>query len=93
MSTPVDGSPTEDAAINTTNVTGYFSGLMDSAAFISDADKFITSLLWLVNPASWLRIGSFMFGILLLLFAIYVFARVGSDQPLIPSVQPVPVPV
>jgi len=65
----------------------------DITGFFSDADTFVTKLLWLVNPASWMRIGAFLIGVALLLFAIHALIAVNSGQPIIkmPSVVPVPV--
>lgn len=67
----------------------------DITGFFHDAKAFTDALLWIVNPASWLRIGSFAVGILLIAMAIWIFIKVGSDDPIIkaPSTIPVPVPV
>ena len=64
-------------------------------SFFSDADTFITLLAWIVNPTSWLRIGAFIAGVALLLFAIHAFIATANDKPLvsIPKTIPVPVPV
>lgn len=72
---------------------GIFSWPGDILGFFKDAKTFVDALLWIVNPASWLRIGSFMLGGLLLLFGLYVLMKVGSDEPLfkMPTVVPVPV--
>jgi NlpC/P60 family len=61
--------------------------------FFGDAKTFIDALLWLVNPASWLRIGSFWIGVVLLLIAAYAFISVGQEGPMfkVPQVMPVPV--
>jgi hypothetical protein len=77
------------------NPFGIFSIPGDIIGFFKDAKTFIDALLWIVNPASWLRIGSFMFGVMLLLLALILFTKVGSDDPLVkmPSSIPVPVPV
>jgi murein DD-endopeptidase MepM/ murein hydrolase activator NlpD len=65
----------------------------DIIGFFKDAKAFTDALLWIVNPASWLRIGSFMIGAILILFAIYALMKVGSDEPLFKMPQVVPVPV
>lgn len=74
---------------------GLFSWPGDIIGFFKDAKVFVDALLWIVNPASWLRIGSFMVGIILILMAIWIFVKVGSDEPIIktPSTIPLPVPV
>ena len=64
----------------------------DITGFFSDADTFVTKLLWLVNPASWVRIGAFLVGIALLLFAIHALIAVNSGQPIIKTPTIVPVP-
>lgn len=63
--------------------------------FFSDFDAFVSKLAWLVNPASWLRIGAFLVGVTLLLLALYALIAVGEGStdifPKMPSVMPVPV--
>jgi len=75
-----------------TSATG-FSWPGDITGFFTDADTFVTKLLWLVNPASWVRIGAFLVGVALLLFAIHALIAVNNGQPIVsmPSVVPVPV--
>jgi Transglycosylase SLT domain len=75
--------------------TGLLSWPGDITGFFHDSKDFIDALLWIVNPASWLRIGSFAVGILLILMAVWIFIKVGSDEPIIkaPSTIPIPVPV
>lgn len=75
------------------NPGGLFSWPGDILGFFKDAKVFVDALLWIVNPASWLRIGAFMIGLLLILFAIYALMKVGSDEPLFKMPQVVPVPV
>lgn len=61
---------------------------------VSDFDSFITKVMWLTKPASWLRIAAFLLGVVLLLFAahgFYSIASGGSVLPTLPSVMPVPV--
>jgi hypothetical protein len=82
----------EDA--NTTALTsGLFSWPSDITGFFGDAKTGIDALMWLVNPASWLRIGSFFIGATLLVLAIYVFIRAGSGESAMPSTIPIPIPV
>lgn len=82
------GTATTDASIG-----GLFSWPGDIVGFFKDAKTLVDALLWIVNPASWLRIGAFMLGMLLILFAIYALMKVGSDEPLFKMPQVVPVPV
>jgi hypothetical protein len=82
---PTDQTQTASLISWPTDITGFFA----------DSKTFIDALLWIVNPASWLRIGSFAIGVILILMAIWIFVKVGSDEPIIkaPSTIPVPVPV
>ncbi len=86
-----------DTSASTTSATtdsalgGLFSWPGEITGFFSDAKTFIDALLWIVNPASWLRIGAFAIGLMLLAFGVYALMHVGSDSPLIPQVMPVPV--
>lgn len=77
------------------NTAGLISWPTDITGFFKDSKDFIDALLWIVNPASWLRIGSFFIGGLLVLIAIWIFIKVGSDEPIVkaPSTIPIPVPV
>lgn len=60
-----------------------------------EADKFVTAAMWLFKPGSWVRIGGFLVGIALLLFAIHAFSAVANGTPIIrmPDTVPLPVPV
>lgn len=71
----------------------FLSFPSDITGFFHDAKDFTDALLWIVNPASWLRIGAFFVGTILILFAIYALMKVGSDEPLFKMPQVVPVPV
>lgn len=72
---------------------GVFSWPADITGFFKDTKTFIDALLWIVNPASWLRIGSFAIGMILLAAALYALMKVGSDEPMfkMPTVVPIPV--
>lgn len=62
--------------------------------FFKDANTFITALGWIASPSSWVRIGAFIVGVALLLFAIHALIAVGEGGniiPDIPKVMPVPV--
>jgi hypothetical protein len=61
--------------------------------FFTDADKFVTAAMWLASPGSWVRIGAFLAGVCLLLFAIHAMIAAANGEPLVktPSVIPVPV--
>lgn len=72
---------------------GLFSWPGDIIGFFKDAKAFVDALMWIVNPASWLRIGSFMAGIVLALMAAWILIKVGSDDPLIKLPSTIPVPV
>jgi murein DD-endopeptidase MepM/ murein hydrolase activator NlpD len=87
------GSVTTTSATSAISLPGILSFPSDITGFFSDAKTFVDALLWIVNPASWLRIGSFMIGVILILFAIYALMKVGSDEPLFKMPQVVPVPI
>ena len=87
----ITGVPSSVSATLDSSTSGIGSILSwpgQITGFFSDADTFVTKLAWIVEPGSWLRIGSFLIAILLVIGAIMVFAKV--DQKL-PSVMPVPV--
>jgi transglycosylase-like protein with SLT domain len=84
-STNTPGNSTDSVLSWPSEITGFFG----------DSKVFIDALLWIVNPASWLRIGSLGIAVILLILAVLIFTKVGSNDPLIklPSTIPVPVPV
>ncbi len=87
------GSITAGQSSGTSLTSGLFSWPGEITGFFSDAKTFIDALLWIVNPASWLRIGAFAIGLMLLAFGVYALMHVGSEGSLMPSAIPVPVPV
>lgn len=76
-----------------TSASGLFSFPSDITGFFGEADKFVTALLWLINPASWVRIGAFLVGVALLFFAIHAFIAVSSGSPILKTPDVIPVPV
>jgi hypothetical protein len=72
---------------------GLFSWPGDVIGFFKDSKTFIDALLWIVNPASWLRIGSFVFGLILIAMAVWIFTKVGSDEPIVKLPSTIPIPV
>jgi hypothetical protein len=62
-------------------------------SFFSDSTAFVDKLMWLAMPSSWVRIGAFLAGAALLLFAIYALVRAGQGQPLVSMPSTIPVPV
>jgi Phage tail lysozyme len=90
------GSPGTAAAStgsSSSGIGGLISWPSEITSFFSDASGFVDKLMWLASPASWVRIGAFLAGVALLLFAIYALIRAGEGEPFIkaPSVIPVPV--
>jgi murein DD-endopeptidase MepM/ murein hydrolase activator NlpD len=93
-SSTMGGSGGGTGGVQTTSaIGGLFSWPGDVLGFFKDAKTFVDALLWIVNPASWLRIGAFLVGTILILFAIYALLKVGSDEPLFSMPKVVPVPV
>lgn len=72
---------------------GLLSFPSQITGFFSDADSFVNKLLWLANPSSWVRIGAFLVGIGLLLFAIHALIATGEGAPIFQMPNMVPVPV
>jgi NlpC/P60 family len=72
---------------------GILSFPSQITGFFSDANTFVTALMWITKPSNWVRVVAFLGGIALLLFAIHALIAAGSGQPLVkaPSVIPVPV--
>jgi hypothetical protein len=58
-------------------------------------DDFLKISGFLVNPASWVRIGAFLLAVILLAFGIYILATANHEGPVIstPKTLPIPVPV
>lgn len=78
---------------STTGLPG-FSFPSEITTFFSDTSKFVDKLMWLAMPSSWLRIGAFLVGLGLLLFAIRAFIAVGEGgniMPDMPNIVPVPI--
>jgi hypothetical protein len=76
----------------TTDVgSGIFSWPGQITGFFNDANSFVTKLMWLTQPGSWLRIGSFALAILFIVGAVIVFTK--ADQKISLSSMPIPVPV
>ena len=76
-----------------TGVLGDIWGGSGIPQLMQDADTFITLLAWIVNPTSWVRIGAFIIGIALLLFAIYALINAANDKPLVSAPNIIPIPV
>lgn len=78
--------------------TGLGSGILgippQITGFFTQANTLITALMWLLQPSSWVRIGAFLVGAALLLFAIHALIAVGEGGdilPKAPAVVPIPV--
>jgi Phage tail lysozyme len=86
------------AGVAANPASGGGGGLLDLGpqitGFFTDADKFVTALMWLVSPGSWVRIGAFIAGVALILLAAHALLAVGegtSLMPEMPKVMPVPI--
>jgi cell wall-associated NlpC family hydrolase len=87
--------PTATTTADTTSDTsgGLLSFPSQITGFFSDANTFVTAIMWITKPSNWVRVVAFLGGIALLLFAIHALIAAGSGQPLVktPSIIPVPV--
>lgn len=79
------------SATSGTSDSGLLSWPGQITGFFGDADTFVTKLAWIVEPGSWLRIGSFLVAILLLTGAIIIFTHADEKIGSLPI--PVPVPI
>lgn len=66
-------------------------GLGVATTFATDLNSLLTKVMWLFNPSSWIRIGSFFVAIVLLIGALIIFTK--ADQKITAAPVPVPVPV
>jgi hypothetical protein len=87
--------PASSTGATTTAASGLpgFSFPSEITSFFSDASAFTEKLMWLAMPSSWVRIGAFLIGVALFLFAIHALVAVGEGAPIfkMPNVVPVPV--
>lgn len=90
---PASNAPGSASTPTTTTGLPGFSIPGDITGFFKDSTAFVDKLMWLVMPSSWLRIGAFIVGVALLLFAIHALVAVGEGAPIIPKPNIVPVPV
>ena len=84
-----------DSASTPTTTAAGGSGILSwpgqITGFFSDADTFVTKLAWIVEPGSWLRIGSFLLAMILLVGAIVIFTHADEKIGSLPMPMPVPV--
>lgn len=92
------GSASITTSASLTSASGGLGGLLSFPSqittFFSDANDFVKAIMWLAQPSSWIRIGAFIIGVALLLFAIHAFLAVGEGGdifPKAPAIVPVPV--
>ena len=88
--------PTSTQSAQTTALTTGLPGFSwpsEITSFFSDSSAFVDKLMWLVMPSSWLRIGAFLAGAALLIFAIYALVQAGNGRPLVSMPSAIPVPV
>lgn len=94
---PPGQSPGGTTSASLTSVTSDLGGLFglpsEVTQFFSQADTFIQALMWLARPSSWLRIGAFLAGVALLLFAIHALIAAAGDKPIVSAPSAIPVPV
>ena len=72
-------------------------GLLDIPSQItqgfSDFSTFISAVMWLTEPGSWLRIGAFFVGSAFLIAGIIMLAKSSGLDIHLPKVEPVPIPL
>lgn len=90
---PTSSGSGSNTTPNATTDASVFSWPSDITGFFGDAKTFIDAVMWLTKPASWVRLSSFAVGGLLILFALWMFTKVGSDDPLIKMPSTIPIPV
>lgn len=90
---PASNTGTTPQSASTTSALGAFSWPGEITTFFNDASSFVDKLMWLAMPSSWLRIGAFLVGLGLLLFAIHALVAVGEGAPIVPKLNIMPVPV
>lgn len=81
------GSP---ADLSAAGLLGIPSQITD---FFSQADTLVKALMWLAQPSSWVRIGAFIAGVALLLFAIHALIAASTGAPMVSLPKAIPVPV
>lgn len=91
----LQGNVPAAASASTTSASGIpgLSWPSEITSFFNDANAFTDKLMWLVMPSSWLRIGAFLIGLALFLFAIHALIATGEGAPIfqMPNIVPVPV--
>ncbi len=89
------GTPASTTAASGSGLGGLLSIPSQITSFFSQADTFIHALMWIAQPSSWVRIGAFIAGVALLLFAIHALISAANGSPIVsmPSTIPVPIPV
>jgi hypothetical protein len=90
---PSSSPGTQNATLTSASGLPGFSWPGEITGFFNDSSAFVEKLMWLATPASWVRIGAFLAGVALLLFAIYALVRAGQGQPLVSMPQTIPVPI
>lgn len=90
---PSSTPSTQTATLTAAGGLPGFSWPGEITSFFHDSTAFVDKLMWLSMPSSWLRIGAFLAGVALLMFAIYALVRAGQGQPLVSMPSTIPVPV
>lgn len=89
--TPAKGTPSSSPSSSPGGgVLGIPSQITN---FFTDANGFVTKIMWLFKPSNWLRIGAFLAGVALALFALHAFIATMNGEPIIQAPNVIPVPV
>lgn len=92
------GRPPDSSGSGTANTADSIGGGLLSfpsqiTSFFDDANKLVTAFMWFTQPSSWVRIGAFIAGFALLLFAIHALIAAANGSPIVSSPSVIPVPV
>jgi hypothetical protein len=90
---PSSSPSTSNATLTSAPGLGALAFPQEILSFFNDSSAFVDKLMWLAMPSSWLRIGAFLAGAALLLFAIYALVRAGQGEPLVSMPSTIPVPI
>lgn len=84
------GASTTSAGIGIPGLGGITSSISTIASAFKDVDTVLTDIL---NPAFWLRIASFLAGVLFVGAGVWCLVHASDNSPILPKNLPIPVPI